>query len=73
MAVASMTSSVIRLNFYHGDDFETGKPIYKGKNFAVKQEATPDQLLQLAKAISGLQQHTLYNVERTDKSDIKEG
>lgn len=72
MAVADLTSSQLRLVFYEGDDPISGKPIYKAKSFNnVKTDATADQLYAIAEAFAGLQQLTLFNIERNDSSDIR--
>lgn len=74
MAVSNMTSSQLRLVFYTGADEMTGKPIYKGKNFnQVKTEVTPDQLYAVAHALADLQTFELFNIERRDQSEIKQG
>jgi hypothetical protein len=50
---------------------EKGKPIYKTKTFSnVKKAATPDQLFQVAQALSVLCNDTLTRVERADNSEI---
>ncbi|WP_042221506.1 DUF1659 domain-containing protein [Oceanobacillus manasiensis] len=73
MAVAELMSSTLRLVFNHGIDPETGNPSYKTKSFTnVKASATADQLYAIAKAVEGLQELPLYNIERNDSSDIIE-
>jgi len=71
MAQATMLDSALRLVFYTGDDIETGDPIFKTKGFNnVKANATADQLFEIAQAISSLQEHDLYRVERRDNTEI---
>ncbi|MBU5465351.1 DUF1659 domain-containing protein [Virgibacillus sp. MSJ-26] len=71
MAEAKMKSSSLRLVFYTGDDLETGDPIYKAKSFNnVKENATAEQLFEIAQGIASLQQHELHTVERRDNSEI---
>lgn len=70
MAQAKLADSKLRLVFEAGMD-EKGKPIYKAKTFNnVKKEATPDQLFQVAQALSVLCNDTLSRVERADNSEI---
>lgn len=71
MAVADLVSSRLRLIYYEGEDLETGRPIYRYKNFNnVKPEATAEQLLAVAEAVATLQDFPLYNVERIDQSEL---
>ncbi|MDY0394036.1 DUF1659 domain-containing protein [Virgibacillus halophilus] len=71
MAASEVMRSTLRLVFYDGEDEETGKPVYKGKNFNIRLEATAEQLYETAEAFAGLQQRPLYNVVRNDSSEIK--
>jgi len=74
MAVADMMTSRLRLVYYEGDDLHTGRPIYKYKSFNnVKTNATPEQLLAIAVAVAELQDYNLYNIERHDNSEIRQG
>ncbi|MFD2044498.1 DUF1659 domain-containing protein [Ornithinibacillus salinisoli] len=74
MAVADMMNSQLRLVLYDGDDLVTGDPIYKFKSFNnVKTEATADQLYAIATALVDLQERPLFNIERKDSSDIRQG
>ncbi|WP_373893877.1 DUF1659 domain-containing protein [Virgibacillus natechei] len=74
MAVADKVSSTLRLVLYDGDDTMTGEPMYKYKSFNnVKTEAVADQLLPIAEAVAALQERPLYNIERRDNSEIREG
>ncbi|UJL45863.1 DUF1659 domain-containing protein [Virgibacillus sp. NKC19-16] len=74
MAVADKVSSSLRLVLYDGDDTMTGEPMYKYKSFNnVKTEAVADQLLPIAEAVAALQERPLYNIERRDNSEIREG
>ncbi|SES88828.1 Protein of unknown function [Oceanobacillus limi] len=74
MAVADKKNSQLRLVFYDGDDVLTGDPIYKNKSFNnVKTDATADQLYAVATVLSDLQERALFNIERKDSSDIREG
>ncbi|MBC5635709.1 DUF1659 domain-containing protein [Ornithinibacillus sp. BX22] len=74
MAVADLMNSQLRLVFHDGNDPVNGSPIYKAKSFNnVKTEATPDQLYAIANAFAGLQERLLFNIERKDSSDIRQG
>lgn len=70
MAASELKSSTLRLVFFDGEDEETGKPVYKGKNFNIRQEATAEQLYETAEAFASLQQRPLHNVVRNDSSEI---
>lgn len=70
MAQAKLAESKLRLVFEAGVD-DKGTPIYKAKTFNnIKKEATADQLLQVANALSVLCSDTLSRVERADSSEI---
>lgn len=70
MAQAKLAESKLRLVFEAGTD-SSGSPIYKAKTFSnIKKEATADQLLQVANALSVLCTDTLSRVERADSSEI---
>lgn len=74
MAVADKVSSSLRLVLYDGDDTMTGEPMYKYKSFNnVKTDTVADQLLPIAEAVAALQERPLYNIERRDNSEIREG
>ncbi|WP_067730629.1 DUF1659 domain-containing protein [Oceanobacillus damuensis] len=74
MAIADMTNSTLQLVFTDGIDSESGLPIFKYKSFNnVKTSATTDQLYAVATAIADLQERPLYNINRKDTSDIREG
>lgn len=74
MAVAERTTSQLRLTFYDGEDPSTGKSIYKSKSFNnVKTNANADQLYAVAQAMIGLQERSIYTVERKDTSEVNEG
>ncbi|MDY0404744.1 DUF1659 domain-containing protein [Virgibacillus sp. 179-BFC.A HS] len=72
MAAEEAMSSTLRLSFYDGDDEETGKPIYKYKNFNVHVDATADQLYGTAQAFAGLQERPLYSVVRNHSTEIRQ-
>ena len=70
MAQAKLAESKLRLVFEAGMD-EKGSPIYKAKTFNnIKKDATADQLVQVANALSVLCVNTLSRVERADSSEI---
>ncbi|OZU88359.1 hypothetical protein CIL03_11965 [Virgibacillus indicus] len=74
MAIQDMTSSQLQLVLNNGTDTSTGQPIYVTKSFNnVKPEVTADQLYAIATAFAGLQERNLYNIERKDSSDIRQG
>ncbi|WP_047983385.1 DUF1659 domain-containing protein [Ornithinibacillus californiensis] len=74
MAVADMISSQLRLILFDGNDPVSGDPVYKAKSFNnVKTDATADQLYAIANAFAGLQERSLFNIERKDSSDIRSG
>lgn len=72
MAHEDMLTSQLRLVFYLGEDAMTGKPIYKTKAFNVHTDATPESLFTVSQALASLQQRPLFNVERVDKSEIRQ-
>lgn len=70
MAQQVLIDSQLRLVFDMGMD-ENGKTIFKNKNYNnVKTSSTPEQLLQAAQAIAGLQTETLALVERNNSNQI---
>ena len=70
MAMAILKDSSIRLLFETGID-ETGKPIYKSKNYSnVRNDATADHVRQAAVALGGLSAGMLSSVERNDSFNI---
>jgi hypothetical protein len=70
MAQATLVDSNLRLVFEVGVD-EKGEPVFKGKMYSnLKNDATADQLYQVAQALGALCTDPLYTVERTDRSDI---
>ena len=70
MATTQLIETQLRLVLDDGVN-EEGKPVYKNKNFNnINIAATPDQLLQAAQAIAGLQEKPLVTVERNDSSQI---
>jgi Protein of unknown function (DUF1659) len=72
MAIEVLLESQLSLVFDMGLD-ETGKQIYKRKNYNnIKTSATSDRLLQAAEAIGSLQTETLAFVERNDTNQITE-
>lgn len=72
MATSYLERSQLRLMFETGMDPVTQKPMLKNKTFSnIKTNATPDQLHTVAKALSSLQQHSLYQVQRVDQSNIE--
>ena len=72
MAIEVLLESKLSLVFDMGLD-ETGKQIYKRKNYNnIKTSATSDRLLQAAEAIGSLQTETLAFVERNDTNQITE-
>ncbi|WP_249870779.1 DUF1659 domain-containing protein [Oceanobacillus saliphilus] len=74
MAVADMTNSSLQLVLQDGINPESGLPIFKFKSFNnVKTNATADQLYAIATAFAALQERALYNINRKDSSDIREG
>ena len=74
MAVADMMKSTLQLVLQDGIDPESGSPIFKSKSFNnVKIDATADQLYTIAMALVELQERSLYNINRRDTSDIREG
>ncbi|MUK87362.1 DUF1659 domain-containing protein [Ornithinibacillus sp. L9] len=74
MAVADKMNSHLRLVLHDGNDMLTGDPIYKVKSFTnVKTDATADQLYAIATVLVGLQERPLFNIERKDSFDIRQG
>lgn len=72
MAAADMLTSQLRLYFYVGEDVMTGKPIYKAKTFNVHTDATAEDLFNVSQSLASLQERPLFNVERIDKSEIRQ-
>lgn len=73
MATEVMNDSQLRLEYNQGIDLD-GNPIYKAKNYNnLKTTATPDQIQSVATAIAGLQQHTLFSVQRNSNYEIVAG
>lgn len=73
MVITKPLSTQLRLVFYDGEDVETGKPIYRNKNFNnVKNNATDEQLFHVALAFESLQQSPVSVIERRDASEILE-
>ncbi len=70
MAQAIMTNSKVLLSYETGLN-EKGEPIFKTKTYSnVKQEATANQLYQVAQALSSLSKHPLSGVKRNDVSEL---
>ncbi|WP_042354115.1 DUF1659 domain-containing protein [Bacillus rubiinfantis] len=70
MAEAVLKATKLRLVYQVGMD-DDGKAILKAKTYnSIKKEATADQILQAATAISGLTNDYLNNLERNDSSEI---
>jgi len=66
MAQSMIQQSQLRLVFEVGTD-ETGKPMYRRKNFNnIKVTATPEQLLAVSQALASLQTYPLAQIERSD-------
>lgn len=73
MAVADLTQSTLQLVFHDGTHPESGNPVFKTKSFNnVKPSATADQLYAVGLAFEGLQERTLYGINRRDSSEIRE-
>lgn len=73
MAEATMIQSRLQLYFEHGTDEDTGAVLTKTKSFNnIKTNATPEQLLEVAMVLAGLQQHPLYEVRRNDVALLSE-
>lgn len=73
MAVADPLSTSLRLVFVDGVDEMSGDVIYKSKNFnRIKTTASAEELYKVAQAFVGLQERTLFAVERRDQSEIRE-
>lgn len=73
MAVVSVKNlSTLKLKFDCGLN-NLGKVIIKTKSLSnVKPEASDDDLFQVAKALSDLQEHTLFDVIVVDSTTISE-
>ncbi|MCM2533166.1 DUF1659 domain-containing protein [Neobacillus pocheonensis] len=70
MAQAMLAETKLRLVFEVGMD-EKGAPILKAKTLnSIKKEASPNQLFQVAQALSVLCNDTLNSVERADTTEI---
>lgn len=66
-----LQDSRLRLVFYVGDNPDTGRPIFKYKNFSnIKLGATPEQLYETATAIASLQADSLEAIERHDMTEL---
>ena len=74
MAIAKIRTSTLQLVLQDGTDRVSGDPIYKMKSFNnVKANATAEQLYAIAIAFEGLQQRSLYEINRKDSLDIRLG
>ena len=70
MATQMMTSSKLQISYETGVD-EKGNPIFKTKTYSnVKEEATADQLLQVAQGLASLSNYPFSGAKRNDSSDI---
>jgi len=66
-------TSQLRLVLYDGENPETGKAIYRNKNFnTLKTDATAEQAYAVAVALVSLQERPLQIVERIDRAEIHE-
>ncbi|TLS38187.1 DUF1659 domain-containing protein [Pseudalkalibacillus caeni] len=71
MATVTLMDTQLRLVFEVGVD-QDGKSIFRSKNFNnVKPSAASDALYAVATALSPLQQHVLFEIERNDSSDLQ--
>ena len=73
MAVIELKEpSALKIKFNHGTDTH-GKAIVKTRSYAnVKSSATNDSIYAVAKAISSLQEHDLYEVSKVDNTTLAE-
>ena len=70
MAVLQFQQAALTVNFFAGVDAE-GKSIFKKATYRhVAEQATADQLQQVAQAISSLSSYTSADVEKTEKQII---
>lgn len=70
MPAFQFQQAALAVNFQAGVDAE-GKPVYKKVSYRnVIEQATADQLQQVAQAISGLTSYTVADVEKTEKQLI---
>lgn len=70
LAQTMMIDSKLRLSFETGLN-EKGEPVFKTKTFGnVKKTATPDQLFEVAQAISAICSDQLATVVRNDSFEI---
>lgn len=70
--ISSEKESRLRLILQTGTDKE-GNPTYKTKSYSdVKTDATDENVYAVADVLSGLQQHTLFDVERVNTLDLDE-
>lgn len=71
MAVSNLIKSSLKLSFEDGIHPTSGAVILKAKSFNnVKPNASADGLYEVAHAFAGLQELPLYNIERSDNSEI---
>ncbi|MBU5595459.1 DUF1659 domain-containing protein [Amphibacillus sp. MSJ-3] len=73
MAQVDTIQSRLQLYFEVGVDLDTGEVITKAKSFNnIKPEATAEQLMNIANALTSLQQFPLHEVRRNDVSLLSE-
>lgn len=73
MAIVSLKEpSSLKIKFNHGADTH-GKAIIKTKSYPnVKPVASNDSLYAVAKALSNLQEHDLFDISRVDNTTLAE-
>lgn len=73
MAVISTpNASSVKIKFDQGADLNGGR-IIKTKTYAsIKSTALDDNIMAVANALAGLQQHTLVGVNRIDNTSLSE-
>ncbi|MCU9612657.1 DUF1659 domain-containing protein [Caldibacillus lycopersici] len=72
MAISNPFDTNVQLVFDAGVDGE-GKPVFKKRTYSnFKTDSTPDQIYQVAQALSSLNNLPLYSVQRVDKHEIVE-
>lgn len=70
MATETINASSLKLRFDKGLG-ENGKALIGSKTYSnLKEDASSDDILAVAKAIEGLQKHTLYDTLKLDSTSI---
>lgn len=66
-----LLKSDVLVTLYTGNDTITGNPIYKSSNLnGVDIDVSPDVAVYSVDVLMGLQQHSVYEIQQRDTSDL---